>query len=69
MFETDDYNRFRRAGRQPVELWLKKVMAQKLKTIHQNPIVEDLVFRAEDYVHSSAIEYAGVKGILYIFDE
>ena len=32
--------------------------------IHQNPVEEGLVFKAEDYVYSSAIDYAGEKGML-----
>ena len=29
-----------------------------------NPVEEGLVFKTEDYVYSSAIDYAGEKGIL-----
>ena len=32
--------------------------------IHQNPVEEGFVFRAEDYMYSSAIDYAGEKGLL-----
>ena len=32
--------------------------------IHKNPVEEGIVFNAEDYVYSSAIDYAGEKGIL-----
>jgi len=32
-----------------------------------NPVEEGLVFRAEDYVYSSAIDYSGDKGMLDIF--
>jgi hypothetical protein len=35
--------------------------------IHLNPVEEGLVFRTEDYVYSSAIDYAGEKGMLDIF--
>ena len=31
--------------------------------IHNNPVEEGLVFRAEDYLYSSAADYAGEKGI------
>ena len=32
--------------------------------IHQNPVEEGLVFKEENYVYSSVIEYAGEKGLL-----
>jgi REP element-mobilizing transposase RayT len=66
-FETPEGRRFWRADNQPVELWSNAVIAQKLNYIHQNPVEEGLVFRAEDYVYSSAIDYAGGKGMLDIF--
>jgi REP element-mobilizing transposase RayT len=66
-FESHEGNRFWRADNQPVELWSNAVIAQKLNYIHQNPVEEGLVFRAEDYVYSSAIDYAGGKGLLDIF--
>ena len=34
--------------------------------IHNNPVEEGLVFKAEHYVYSSAIDYAGEKGLLDI---
>ncbi len=37
---------------------------QKLNYIHQNPIRAEIVNRAEDYRYSSAIDYAGGKGLL-----
>jgi len=48
----------------PIELWSSKVIEQKLDYVHQNPVEGGLVFRAEDYPYSSAIDYAGEKGIL-----
>lgn len=66
-FETPDGNRFWRSDNQPIELWSNAVIDQKLNYIHQNPVEEGLVFRAEDYVYSSASDYAGNKGMLDIF--
>ena len=66
-FENESGNRFWRADNQPVELWSNAVIAQKLNYLHQNPVEEGLVFRAEDYVYSSATDYAGGKGLLDIF--
>ncbi|MFV0471732.1 MAG: hypothetical protein ACK5L7_06825, partial [Paludibacteraceae bacterium] len=50
----------------PIELWSNKVIDQKLNYLHNNPVEEGLVFRAEQYVYSSAIDYAGEKGLLDI---
>ena len=50
----------------PIELWSNKVIYQKLTYIHNNPVEEGLVFKAEQYVYSSAIDYAGEKGLLNI---
>jgi hypothetical protein len=45
-------------------LWSNKVIDQKIDYIHMNPVKEGLVFRPEDYVYSSAPDYAGEKGLL-----
>lgn len=38
----------------------------KLEYIHQNPVRAGIVYRAEDYVYSSASNYAGKGGVLNI---
>ena len=38
--------------------------AQKIRYIHNNPVEAGLVFRAEEYMFSSAIDYCGEKGLL-----
>ena len=48
----------------PIELWSNKVIDEKINYIHQNPVEAGLVFRAQDYLYSSAADYAGEKGIL-----
>lgn len=48
----------------PIELWSNKVIDEKINYVHNNPVEEGLVFRAEDYVYSSAADYAGEKGIV-----
>ena len=55
---------FWRHDNKPIELWSNKVIDEKINYIHQNPVEEGLVFRAEDYLYSSAIDYAGEKGLL-----
>jgi REP element-mobilizing transposase RayT len=65
-FTTESGNRFWRADNKPVELWSNKVIQEKLKYIHYNPVEEGLVFNPEDYVYSSAVDYAGGKGLLEV---
>ena len=55
-----------RYDNKPIELWSNKVTDEKLNYIHNNPVEEGLVFKAEHYVYSSAIDYAGEKGLLDI---
>jgi REP element-mobilizing transposase RayT len=65
-FETADGNSFWQSDNKPIELWSNKVIQQKLNYIHYNPVKAGLVFKPEDYVYSSAIDYAGGKGLLEI---
>jgi len=38
----------------------------KINYIHQNPVRAGYVAKAEDYLYSSAIDYAGGKGLIDI---
>ena len=40
----------------PIELWSNKVIDEKINYIHNNPVEEGIVFRAEDYLYSSAAD-------------
>ena len=51
---------------QPVELWSPHVIQQKVDYIHQNPVVAGFVNEPEHWKYSSAIDYAGGKGLLEI---
>ena len=55
---------FWRHDNKPIELWSNKVIQQKIEYVHNNPVEAGLVFKPEDYVYSSAINYAGQKGVL-----
>ena len=37
---------------------------EKINYIHKNPVQEGLVYYPEDYVYSSARDYAGEKGLV-----
>ena len=56
--------RFWQEGNNAQALYLNVYFNQKLNYIHQNPVKAEFVNRAEDYRYSSAIDYAGGKGLL-----
>ncbi len=58
------HHQFWRHDNKPIELWSNKVIDEKINYIHHNPVEAGLVFRAEDYLYSSAADYAGEKGLL-----
>jgi len=41
-----------------------KVIWEKISYVHNNPVEAGLVYRAQDYVYSSAADYADEKGLL-----
>jgi len=53
-------------GFHPIELSNREILEQKLNYIHENPIKEEIVINEEDYIYSSAINYAGGQGQLNI---
>ncbi|HEY9113898.1 MAG TPA: transposase [Bacteroidales bacterium] len=55
---------FWRHDNKPIELWSNKVITEKINYLHNNPVEDGLVFRAEDYIYSSAKDYSGEKGLL-----
>jgi len=59
--------RFWQEGNHPQEIYLENYFNQKLNYIHENPIRAEYVNKAEEYRYSSAIDYAGGKGLLDIF--
>ncbi len=63
-FITPEGFRFWQGDNKPIELWSNKVIDEKINYIHQNPVEDGIVFRAEDYLYSSASDYAGEKGLL-----
>ena len=50
----------------PIELDTADIMQQKLDYIHNNPVTEQIVNEPEDYLYSSAIDYAGENGFIPI---
>jgi len=53
-------------GNHPVQLDTNVMIEERLNYIHDNPVKAEYVYKAEDYVYSSAIDYADGKGLLEI---
>jgi putative transposase len=43
-----------------------KILSQKLDYIHNNPVRSGIVERPEHYIYSSAVNYAGEKGLIEV---
>ena len=48
----------------PIVLYRDKVIQQKIDYIHHNPVESGIVMHPEDYIYSSARNYAGLDGLL-----
>lgn len=48
------------------ELQTKDQIQQQLKSIHQNPVKQRIVEKPEDYLYSSARNYAGIRSVIEI---
>jgi len=53
-------------GNQPKQLLTYEFTKQKLDYIHFNPVEAELVEEPEDYLYSSARDYAGRKGLIKV---
>lgn len=58
--------RFWQEGNDVQEIYLNDYFNQKLNYIHENPVRAEIVNREEDYRYSSAIDWAGGKGLLEV---
>jgi len=58
------HHQFWRHDNKPIEIWSNKVLVEKIRYIHNNPVEEGLVFKPENYVYSSARDYSGEQGLL-----
>ena len=48
----------------PIELSSNEMMDQRLEYLHQNPVRAGICYAAEDYLYSSAGQYAGKDSVL-----
>ncbi|MDP4240962.1 MAG: transposase [Bacteroidota bacterium] len=58
--------RFWQEGNDAQEIYLNDYFNQKLNYIHYNPVKAEIVNREEDYRYSSAIDWAGGKGLIEV---
>ena len=58
--------RFWQDGYHPELIYSYDFFLQKLEYIHNNPVKQEIVCKPEEYLYSSAIDYAGEKGLLEI---
>jgi REP element-mobilizing transposase RayT len=58
--KTSNVNNYQfwRHDNKPIELWSNEVIQEKIQYVHQNPVEAGLVYFPEDYVYSSASDYA-----------
>jgi REP element-mobilizing transposase RayT len=64
--EVKESYRFWQDGNHPIELCTNEVIDEKINYIHKNPIKAGFVCREQDFLYSSAVCYAGEKGLLNI---
>ena len=60
------FYKFWQDGNEPKPIYTNEFLMQKIDYIHQNPVKAEIVNEPEHYRHSSAIDYAGGKGLLDI---
>jgi putative transposase len=59
-------HKFWQDGNEPKEIHTNEFLDQKLNYIHNNPVESEIVYESQHYLFSSAIDYAGGKGLLDI---
>ena len=52
----------------PIELSTSTMLYQRVEYIHMNPVKAGIVYEPHQYIYSSAIDYAGGKGLLELED-
>lgn len=52
------------SGNHPIDLYIPRVIRQKLRYVHYNPVEDKIVAKPKKYLYSSAANYHDKKGIL-----
>ncbi len=58
--------RFWQEGYYNEDIYSMEFLMQKIEYVHMNPMKQGIVVHVEDYLYSSALNYAGMKGLLDI---
>ena len=61
---NNEKNQFWQQHSHPVELNTNAMIDRRLDYIHNNPVEAGIVLSAEDYLYSSAMNYAGLPEAL-----
>ena len=61
-----EYYKVWQDGNHPIELDSNHMIEQRIVYLHENPVKAGTVWDAENYVHSSVIDYIDGKGLLEI---
>lgn len=64
--QSNSHHQFWQHDNHAVELYSPEFTYQKLAYIHQNPVQAGWIENAEEYLYSSARNYAGKKGLLEV---
>jgi len=56
--------KFWQEGNEAKEIHTSEFLIQKLSYIHENPVRAEIVMNPEEYLYSSAKDYAGEKGLI-----
>jgi len=64
--KTESHHQVWQEGFHPQQIYSEEVLRQKVEYLHHNPVRAGLVARAEDWLYSSARNYAGMSGPLEI---
>ena len=62
---NDDFQLWQQHN-QPIELNTNEKMRERLEYVHNNPVKAGFVGRPEDWLWSSAGDYAGMKGLIEV---
>lgn len=58
--------KFWQDGNEAKEIHTNEFMEQKINYIHDNPVRAEIVVEAHEYLYSSAVDYAGGKGLVEV---
>ena len=61
-----EHYRFWQDKSHPIELTSTKMIEERMNYIHENPVRTGIVARAEEYLFSSARNYAGLSAVIEI---